>query len=322
VLVTVIIPTKNRSTAVVAAVRSIFLGTYQDFEMFVVDQSPDTSTYTALMPFTSDARFHYLQNRRIGVGAASSRNMGIALSSGQIIAIMDDDVEARPDWLAQIVAEFAADPDLSFISGKLTAPPYDSTQGFIPSFDAPATMTARQLPIHAAGANFSMRRTLFDIVGGYDEYCGPGSRLRASDDTDLSWRIVRSGAKWKTCAHIEVIHTHGFRGIQDAQALHSRYQYGNGGNFGRFTRRGDLYAGTWFLLREVRRILRALPNLLRSRRPHGLEYSLTRLRGFWHGFTLSPREGFVSGEDLKRRGQELKLAFDRSNVHTPIQSVK
>ena len=62
------------------------------------------------------------------------------------------------------------------------------------------------MPLAAAGANFSMRRKLFDKLGGYDEFCGPGSRLGASDDGDLSFRIMRSGAKWKASSKVEVVH--------------------------------------------------------------------------------------------------------------------
>jgi glycosyltransferase involved in cell wall biosynthesis len=300
VLVSVVIPTKSRPQALYDAVCSVFNGRYQNFELFVIDQTPDESTRAILQGFMADRRFHYVQNRRPGFGAASSRNMGIAMSSGEVIAIMDDDVEAQPDWMAQIVAEFSADPMLEFIAGKLTAPAYNWENGFTPSFDANPHLSRWQFPLMAAGANFSMRRSLFDKVGGYDEYCGPGSRLRASDDTDLCWRIMRSGAKWKICPHIEVIHTHGFREIKDAQALTERYNFGNGGNYGRFTRRGDLTAGAWFLWQEAGGLARGTLRLVLRRHPSGIGRTLTRLRGFWAGLRLPPHEGFVSPRDMQR----------------------
>ena len=145
-----------------------------------------------------------------------------------------------------------------------------------------------------------MRRSLFDKVGGYDEFCGPGSRLRASDDTDLCHRILRSGAKVKICPEIEVVHTHGFRMNTDADALYKRYNYGNGGNYGRFTRRGDLRAGGWFLAREARNFIRALFQVLRGRGLEEVHFSTIRLRGFWYGFKLPPNEGMVNGDQLAR----------------------
>jgi len=298
--VSVVIPTKSRPQAVVDAVRSVFNGHYQNFELFVIDQTPDESTRAALDCFMTDPRFHYVQNRRPGFGAASSRNMGIAMSSGEIIAIMDDDVEARSDWLEQIAAEFSSNPALELIAGKLTAPPFDPAMGHTPSFDADRHLSNWEMPLLVAGANVSMRRSLFDKVGGYDEYCGPGSRLRASDDTDFTFRVMRSGAKWKICPHIEVIHTHGFRAIKDAQALTERYNFGNGGNYGRFTRRGDLMAGIWFLQQEAIGLTHGILRMVRRQHPSGIGRTLTRLRGFWAGLRLPPHEGFVSPEDMQR----------------------
>lgn len=307
-LVSVIIATKQRPQPLYDAVQSVFQSTYQEFELFVIDQSPDNASKVILLPFHSDPRFHYLLNRRPGFGAASSRNLGIAASHGEIVALIDDDVVVKPDWLAQIVAEFSADPELDFIAGRLSAPPYDRTAGYTPEFEAWPYLSRWHFPLHASGANFSMRRRLFDRVGGYDEFCGPGSRLRASDDTDLCWRIVRSGARYKICPHIEVVHLHGFRPLAEAEALFVRYQYGNGGNFGRFTRRGDLFAGAWFLAREVKHLVRALPALLREDRREWM-YSQQRLRGFWDGFRLPPNEGFVSGEKLRQMMASFSKTF-------------
>lgn len=302
-LVSVVIPTKDRPVPVLDAVRSVFAGSYQHFELFVVDQSADETTRDALAPFTTDPRFHYLQNRRPGYGASSSRNNGIALSSGDVIAIIDDDVEVRHDWMARIVEEFIADSELQFIAGALTAPPYDPSTGFTPAFTPHAAITNWQLPMMVAGANISMRRSLFERIGGYDEFCGPGSRLRASDDGDITFRMMRSGAKWKGCPEIEVVHTHGFRRGQAGPELLLRYEHGNGGIFGRFTRRGDLLAGAWFLVRELRNIGRGLVAAVRGR-PTGFDASMARLRGFWQGVRISPKEGFVSGAELVRRRAE------------------
>jgi glycosyltransferase involved in cell wall biosynthesis len=308
-LVSVIIPTKDRPAAVVDAVHSVMAGVYQQFEIFVIDQSADTATADALIAFAADPRFHYVRNRRPGVGAASSRNVGIALSSGEIVAIIDDDVTAGPDWMARIVAEFAADPELQFICGRLAPPPETGQAGLVPTFEPRPDLTAWEMPIEAAGANFSMRRALFDRVGGYDEFCGPGSRLGASDDGDLSFRIMRSGAKWKASREIEVVHTHGFRNVRDADALYRRYQRGIGGNFGRFARRGDAIAGLWFGQDLLRHLLTTVaPNVIRGRRPTGLGLIVGRLAGFRKGFLLSPREGFVDGAALADLRRELRAA--------------
>ena len=315
--VSVIIPTKDRPGAAANAVRSVMAGEWQAFELFVIDQSADDTTAEALADFRSDPRFGYHRNRRPGVGAASSRNLGVALSSGPLLAIIDDDVTVQPDWLDNIIAEFEADPALQFICGKLTAPPDDGRQGYTPAFDARPGISRWQMPIEAAGANFSMRRSLLDRIGGYDEFCGPGSRLGASDDGDLTWRIVRSGAKWRACAHVEVVHTFGFRPSSEGAALLKRYQIGLGGNFGRFTRRGDWLATAYFLLWQTRAAVRGIALLLCGQRGQGLGWVRDRATGFKRGLILPPNEGFVSSEDLERMRVEYLRVMDKDRDAAP-----
>jgi glycosyltransferase involved in cell wall biosynthesis len=306
-LISVVIPTRDRPEAVLNAAKSVFESEYDgEFEVFVIDQSSDDATRVLLAAeFGLLASFHYVVNSKSGVGAASSRNIGIAASSGDILSVIDDDVTVSRDWMAKIAVEFAADPGLEFICGKLTAPPYDPSEGFTPSFDADSSLSRYEMPIAAAGANFSMRRTLLDRIGGYDEFCGPGSKLGASDDGDLTWRIVRSGAKWKACAHIEVVHTFGFRKCDEGASLLKRYQMGLGGNFGRFTRRGDLFAAVFFLTWQARDLGRAFAQFVSGRRVTGLGWIAARMIGFARGVALTSREGFITGDKL--RGLRIEL---------------
>lgn len=306
-LVSVIIPTKNRPAAIFDAVQSVFDGNYQNFEIFVIDQSDDDSTAKILTPFFKQSRFHYRLNRRQGYGAASSRNIGIALSSGDIIASIDDDVVVCADWMEKLVAEFEDDPDLMFILGKLTAPPYDPETGFTPETNPQPNLKGWRMTLVVAGANISFRRSfLFEKLGGYDEFCGPGSRLRASDDGDVALRVLRSKAKWKACPHVEVIHKHGFKPGKIGSDTLIRYQFGNGGNYGRQTRRGDLVAASYFLLLQLYCFFRyVVPALVCGRKPPELGYIKVRLQGFWKALTLSPHEGFVGPKQLQAMRERL-----------------
>lgn len=307
--VSVVIPTKDRSSVVGDAVRSVFAGTYQEFEVLVIDQSADNATRDELAPFASDSRFRYVRNRLGWPGAASSRNIGIALSAGDVIAHIDDDVTVRSDWMEALVAHFEADPALQFIAGKLSAPPCDATSGFIPVSDPEMErppVNKWTIAIHSAGANYAMRRALFDYVGGYDNSFGPGTRFPGGDDTSMALRISRSGAQWKACSNVDVEHTHGFRSSEDAAALLKGYMVGIGAAFGREARRGDLLAGLWFLRTQVHDVLTVvIPNVLRGRRPTRFGWVRDCLVGLWLGFALPPNDGFVSGDDLRRMCQDL-----------------
>jgi glycosyltransferase involved in cell wall biosynthesis len=296
-IISVIIPTLNRPTVVANVVRSVFSGTHQQFEIIVVDQTRDSSTRDALAGYQADGRFRYISASRPGASAA--RNLGVVASTADIVVFTDDDIEARPNWLELIAREFTADPELQFISGTLAAPPYDRDLGFVPEFRPSPAISSWRLPLAASNANMSMRRSLFDQIGGYDELCGPGGLLKSSDDGDITLRVVRSGAKWKVCPEIEVVHVHGFRPHSAAAKLLDDYEYGNGGVYGRALRRGDVIAGGWFILRELCRFLKRLVLFWRGGQSNVRWQQ--RLRGFWHGFSLPPSEGFLSSVELRRR---------------------
>lgn len=321
-LVSIVIPTKNRPNKVVDAVCSVFTSAYQQFEIFVVDQSTADTTRLALDSFELDPRFHYVHNRKQDVGPSSSRNIGIALSSGDIVANIDDDVTVRPNWLTNMVAEFEADPQLQFICGKLSAPPYDWREGFTPAFD-PEVLAGRaphwSMLAVTAGANYCMRRTIFERLGGYNESFGPGTRIGAADDGNMGLRIMRSKAKWKSCSSVEVVHTHGFRTTVDGANLIRGYSRGVGSTYGHAVRQGDVLPGLWFLLQALSEIVRVVvPNVLRGRRPTRFGWIRDRLVGFWRGLLLSPNEGFVSAADL------MQLRKQYANVtelgHQPMET--
>lgn len=296
-LLSVVIPTYKRANTIGAAVQSILNGSYTSFEILVVDQSSDDSTERALAPLLADRRVRYL--KQATPGASAARNRGIVASRGEVIVFTDDDVEAAPDWLELIAAEFAADPALGLVSGALVAPPYDRSTGYIPEFIPHAGLSSMRLVLLVANANLSMRRSLFERVGGYDELCGPGGVLKNSDDGDIVLRFIRGGAKWKGCPQIVVVHTHGFRPGQAGNALLDEYQYANGAIFGRAVRRGDLYVALWFLAREAKQLARSAGRALRGL-PGG-DRHLVRLRGFVHGFRLPPQQGFINGAEIRRR---------------------
>lgn len=297
-LISVIIPTLNRPNFLLDAVRSILSGTYQHFELLIVDQTRDSSTRDALAEHLADARLRYIATPRQGASAA--RNLGVAASSGEVIVFTDDDIVARPNWLKLITRVFSADSDLHFVSGSLTAPAYNRELGFVPEFRPTPDITARRLPLVVSNANISMRRALFDQIGGYDELCGPGGLLKSSDDGDITLRMVRSGAKWKICPEIEVVHLHGFRPHAAAERLLEDYAYGNGGIYGRALRRGDLRSGGWFLLRELFWVAKRMLPMGGGGVPD--PRTRLRMRGFWRGFCLPPRAGFVDTRPLLPEG--------------------
>ena len=93
-LVSAVIPTFNRPSLVVAAVKSALNQTHADMEIIVVVDGPDDSTSKALGAI-ADPRIRIVILPR-HQGACEARNAGIQAAKGEWIAFLDDDDEWLP----------------------------------------------------------------------------------------------------------------------------------------------------------------------------------------------------------------------------------
>lgn len=88
-LVSVVIPTRNRGSLLNRAVESVLSQTHTEIEVIVVDDgSTDKSTHS-LQRIFFDSRLKVVRQEPKGVAAA--RNAGISLARGEMIALLDSD---------------------------------------------------------------------------------------------------------------------------------------------------------------------------------------------------------------------------------------
>jgi glycosyltransferase involved in cell wall biosynthesis len=92
-LVSVIIPTFNRSEFLPRAIRSVLQQTFQDFELVIVDDGSTDKTFSQIKAF-NDKRIRYIFQTNHGV--SSARNLGIRNSTGTFLAFLDSDDEWMP----------------------------------------------------------------------------------------------------------------------------------------------------------------------------------------------------------------------------------
>lgn len=100
-LVSVIIPTHNRSQLVHRAVCSVLSQTYSNLECIVVDDASTDDTQQIIQEFT-DPRLIYIRHD-VNKHASASRNTGIQNAKGEFIAFLDDDDAWLPDKLEKQV---------------------------------------------------------------------------------------------------------------------------------------------------------------------------------------------------------------------------
>ena len=83
--VSIIIPTKNRPDLLKRALASVINQSYQDWELFIINDSD-----TEVSINSSDPRIQIIKNNNKS-GANGARNTGINLARGEYIAFLDDD---------------------------------------------------------------------------------------------------------------------------------------------------------------------------------------------------------------------------------------
>jgi GT2 family glycosyltransferase len=128
-------------------------------------------------------------------GLAGARNTGVAHADTDVIAFLDDDAQAEPDWLARLMPPYA-DPDVLGVGGRVE-PAWSGSRprSMPPEFDWVVGCSYVGLPSATApvrnliGANMSLRRSVFAVVGGFAAGLGRvRSRPAGCEETELCIR--------------------------------------------------------------------------------------------------------------------------------------
>ncbi|MEX0684771.1 MAG: glycosyltransferase family A protein [Balneolales bacterium] len=89
ILISVIIPTYNRSLLLKEAIDSVLNQTYQSLEVLIIDDYSDDNTEKVVKSY-KDARVKYFLNKR-SKGAQGARNTGLSIAKGEWVALLDSD---------------------------------------------------------------------------------------------------------------------------------------------------------------------------------------------------------------------------------------
>lgn len=115
-LISVIIPTYNRSAVLLKAIASVFGQTFKNYELIVVDDGSIDETHELLTPLINSGQLKYFKHKNSGVSAA--RNFGVKNSIGVFIAFLDSDDEWLPNKLQEQINFLALNPTLRIVYGE------------------------------------------------------------------------------------------------------------------------------------------------------------------------------------------------------------
>src|SRR4051812_481899 len=204
----VVIPTRERAGYLAVALDSVLPQAREaGAEVLVVLDGPDAAAEAVARERGVPVVAHDAPR-----GLNAARNTGIAHTTGELVAFVDDDVEVRPGWLAALLGAAREHPGADVFTGPVFARFEDHPFRTCGREGPPITFldlgpVDTDAP-HAWGANLAVRRAAFERVGLFDparelygdeqewldRYAGPvryvaGAALdhrRAGDDARLT----------------------------------------------------------------------------------------------------------------------------------------
>lgn len=187
-LVSVTLPVYQGERYVAAAIESVLAQTYRALELIVVDDGSTDGTAQVLDSFGDRIRRHHQPNR----GLSATRNRGMGMAKGEILAFIDADDLWEPNKLEAQVAVLRAHPevDLVFTHIRQFHSPDLSEQA-----RAQLCVPEEVLPGPSA-TTCAVRRLAAEKCGGFDE------SLRVGEFIDWYSRALAAGLAVQTLAEV------------------------------------------------------------------------------------------------------------------------
>ncbi|GBF80039.1 glycosyltransferase family 2 protein [Aphanothece sacrum] len=187
-----IICTYNRDSYLGDAIDSLLNQTLEDYEVLVVDNASTDRTKEIVESRLSHPRLRYVYEPILGLSVA--RNRGAKETTAPIIAYLDDDAIATPQWLSVLIEAYQLNEKLAIAGGKVTLiwPKNIPTPNWI-SADLAGGLGAYDLgdkivyinnpQLTPRGLNYSMRRSFLEQIGGFDANLGRvGKKLLSNEE--------------------------------------------------------------------------------------------------------------------------------------------
>jgi glycosyltransferase involved in cell wall biosynthesis len=216
-ILSVIIPTRNRSKVLFGALESIATQTCDStlFEVIVVDNGSTDSTRDIVDLFVGkiqNLRYYYEKSPGLHVG----RHRGLEQAKGDILVYADDDIEAFPTWLEGI-AEAFEDKNVMLVGGKnlpkfeadppdwimnmwLNVHPEGNILGYLSLLDLGDSIKEIN-PCYVFGCNFSIRKSVLSEAGGFHPDAMPRELIRYRGDGESYVSRYILDHEYKTLYH-------------------------------------------------------------------------------------------------------------------------
>jgi N-acetylglucosaminyl-diphospho-decaprenol L-rhamnosyltransferase len=190
-----------------------------DHHVIVLDNGSTDDTRARIAAEWPGVQLEHFDDNR---GFPEACNRGVAAGAGEIVVLLNNDVDCNPDFLERLVWPLR-DPTVGSVASLLLQPGGETIDSMGLAADAvlagfprlqglPAGRALDSNPVLAgpAGAAAAYRRTAWEQIGGLDE-----TIVAYMEDFDLALRLRMAG--WRSVAEPEAVGvhlgsaTHGFR---------------------------------------------------------------------------------------------------------------
>jgi glycosyltransferase involved in cell wall biosynthesis len=225
----IVIATRNRAEFLPPTLESLRrVRSTLNWEVIFVDNASNDATVQLLEVFQSCSPVPVRVLREPRPGAGRARNVGWRAATGSVIGFIDDDCYPAPDYIDQVHECFRAS-EVGFIGGRVLLHDPTDLRITIQEGTEPALLPAGRF-ISAGllqGANWAVRLTALEEVGGFDPNLGPGTPF-VCEEVELQARLSAAGWIGAFEPGPLVYHHHRRKSPRDLGVLQRTYDLGRG----------------------------------------------------------------------------------------------
>jgi glycosyltransferase involved in cell wall biosynthesis len=199
---TVVVCTRNRARLLERTLESLAAQTLDPsrFEVLIVDNASTDSTAEVVARWQATGRFacrHVVEER---LGTSHARNRGVREAHGRVIAFLDDDARAEPEWLGCLLRA-REEEGVAGVGGRIkldweSRQPWWLTERHLLSLLAEFELgdvrcRVEQFP-YLVGTNMAFSAEVFEQVGAFSPQLERRSALVIGmEDVEFCHRVVR-----------------------------------------------------------------------------------------------------------------------------------
>lgn len=208
----IIIPNWNGKHHLETCLPSLVAQTHPDIEVIIADNASTDGTQAYVRQHFPQFIIAQLPANRGFTGAC---NAGMRVATGEFIALLNNDTEVDPDWVAEVIAAFGRHPEAGFVASKMLL--FDRrnvlhTAGDFYRVDGQpgnrgiwqqdtGQYDSEGYVFSACGGSSVYRRGMLEKIGLLDD-----DFFFSLEDIDLAWRAQLAGYRCIYAPNAKVYH--------------------------------------------------------------------------------------------------------------------